>query len=262
MMHRCFTSLTFSICLVAALASVKAEDRQLFNGKDLTGWEGNPESWSVVDGSIVGVTKGDAPLPYNQFLIWRGGTVKNFELRAKVRQSGNNSGLQYRSKELKDVGPWSIGGYQCDIHPVAANNAMLYDERGRGIVATNGQSVIIDAEGSKWLTKEAEPLKVDVADWNEYTVIARGNHLIHKLNGQVVADVIDHQASERELEGLLAIQIHRGPAMKVEIKDIVLRDLGDGEVLTPEKTPIPAEAKKISAPGGGKKGKKTAETKN
>ena len=82
-----------------------------------------------------GVTKGDAPLPYNQFLIWRGGTVKNFELRAKVRQSGNNSGLQYRSKELKDVGPWSIGGYQCDIHPEPANNAMLYDERGRGIVA-------------------------------------------------------------------------------------------------------------------------------
>jgi len=260
-MHRCFKSLAFSLFLVAAMASASAEDRQLFNGKDLTGWEGNPESWSVADGCIVGVTKGDAPLPYNQFLIWRGGTVKNFELRAKVRQSGNNSGLQYRSKELKDVGPWSIGGYQCDIHPVAANNAMLYDERGRGIVATNGQSIIINAEGSKWLTKEAEPLKVDVAEWNEYTVIARGNHLIHKLNGQVVADVIDHQASERELEGLLAIQIHRGPAMKVEIKDIVLRELADGEILTPEKTPIPAEAKKLPAPGAGKKGKKAAEAK-
>ena len=139
-------SLAFFLVVVTALASASAQERQLFNGKDLTGWEGNPESWSVVDGCIVGVTKGDAPLPYNQFLIWRGGTVKNFELRAKVRQSGNNSGLQYRSKELKDVGPWSIGGYQCDIHPVPANNAMLYDERGRGIVATNGQSVIIDAE--------------------------------------------------------------------------------------------------------------------
>ena len=260
-MHRFFASLAMSFFLIAAVASAGAQERQLFNGKDLTGWEGNPESWSVIDGYIVGVTKADAPLPYNQFLIWRGGTVKNFELRAKVRQSGNNSGLQYRSKELKDVGPWSIGGYQCDVHPVAANNAMLYDERGRGIVCTNGQSVIIDAEGTKWVTKEAEPLKVEVADWNEYTVIARGNHLIHKLNGHVVADVIDHQASERELEGLLAIQIHRGPAMKVEIKDIVLRDLGDAEVLTLEKAPIPANAKKVAAPGGGKKGKKTGEAK-
>lgn len=235
------------------VATTFAQERQLFNGKDLTGWDGNPESWSVVDGVIVGTTKADAPLPYNQFLIWRGGTVKNFELRAKVRQSGNNSGLQYRSKELKDVGPWSIGGYQCDIHPLAANNAMLYDERGRAIVALNGQTVVIDRDGTKWLAKETEPVKVDVADWNEYTVIARGNHLIHKVNGQVTADVIDHQASERELEGLLAIQIHRGPAMKVEIKDIVLKELPDGEVLSPEQSPVPADAKKIAAPAAGKK---------
>ncbi len=260
-MHCTTLRLALALSLFAVLTGANAQERQLFNGKDLTGWEGNPESWSVVDGCIVGVTKGDAPLPYNQFFIWRGGTVKNFELRAKVRQSGNNSGLQYRSKELKDVGPWSIGGYQCDIHPVAANNAMLYDERGRAIVAMNGQHVIIDADGAKWLVKENEPLKADVAEWNEYTVIARGNHLIHKLNGQVVVDVIDHQASERELEGLLAIQIHRGPAMKVEIKDIVLRVIEDGEILTPEKAPVPADAKKLSAPGAGKKAKKSAEEK-
>jgi hypothetical protein len=256
-MHRLFCR--FALCIafvVTASAGILAQERQLFNGKDLTGWDGNPESWSVQDGAIVGVTKGDAPLPYNQFLIWRGGTVKNFELRAKVRQSGNNSGLQYRSKELKDVGPWSIGGYQCDIHPDLRNNAMLYDERGRAIVALNGQTVIIDRDGQKWLVKETEPVKANVAEWNEYTVIARGNHFIHKLNGQATADVIDHQESERELEGLLAIQIHRGPAMKVEIKDIVLRELPDGEVLTPEQAPVPADAKKLGGPAAaGKKAK-------
>jgi len=235
-----------------------AQERNLFNGKDLSGWEGNPESWSVVDGCITGVTKDDAPLPYNQFLIWRAGTVKNFELRAKVRQSGNNSGIQYRSKELKDVGPWSIGGYQCDIHPQAANNAMLYDERERGIVAQNGQTVIVDGEGAKWIVKESEPVKADVAEWNDYAIIARGNHLIHKLNGQVTVDIIDHQDSQRELEGLLAIQIHRGPAMRVQIKDIMLRELPDGEVLSPEKAPVPPDAKKVAAPAGGRKGKKGA----
>jgi hypothetical protein len=241
------------VCSLAFLAS--AQDRQLFNGKDLTGWEGNPKSWSVKEGTIVGVTTNEEPLPYNQFLIWRGGTVKNFELSAKVRQSGNNSGLQYRAKQLKDVGPWSIGGYQCDIHPEPANNAMLYDERGRGIVCQNGQTVIIDKDGQKWLVKQSDPVKVDVAEWNEYTVIARGNHLIHKVNGQVTADVIDHQESERELEGLVAIQIHRGPAMKVEIKDITLRELPASDLVTLEKSPIPTDAKKIEAPGGKKKKK-------
>jgi hypothetical protein len=251
------THLLRSLVLLAlATLPAAAQERQLFNGKDLTGWEGNPKSWSVQDGAIVGVTTNEEPLPYNQFLIWRGGKVKNFELTAKIRQSGNNSGIQYRSKELSD--PWSIGGYQCDVHPEVRNNAMLYDERGRGIVCLNGQTVIIDKEGQKWLVKESEPVKVNVAEWNEYTVIARGNHLVHKVNGQVTADITDHQEAERELEGLLAIQIHRGPAMKVEVKDIVLRELPDGEVVTLEQSPIPASATKIAAPaGGGKKKKKS-----
>jgi hypothetical protein len=245
----------FATLIVMFAAAVCAQERQLFNGKDLTGWEGNSESWSVQDGAITGVTTNEKRLPYNQFLIWRGGKLKNFELTAKVRQSGNNSGLQYRSQELPNVGPWSIGGYQCDVHPQAENNAMLYDERGRGIVANNGQTVIIDKDGAKWLVKQSDPVKVDVAEWNEYTVIARGNHLVHKINGQVVVDVTDHQESQRELEGLLAIQIHQGPAMKVQVKDIVLRELPDGKITTLEESPIPADAKKVPAAGGGKKGK-------
>jgi hypothetical protein len=267
-MHRQSLSVVASLAILAAIFSTApAQERQLFNGKDLDGWEGNPESWSVQDGAITGVTTDDKRLPYNQFLIWRGGpdkknTVRNFELRAKIRQTGNNSGIQYRSKELTQVGPWSVGGYQCDIHPQAANNAMLYDERGRGIVAQNGQTVIIDREGTKWLVKETEPVKVDVAEWNEYMVIARGNHLIHKLIGQVTVDVIDHQDSERELEGIVAIQIHQGPAMKVQVKDIVLRELPDGDVLSPEQAPVPADAKKIASPGaGGKKKKADASSK-
>src|SRR5436305_3548125 len=249
--------LSFLVVAIVTLliSTLGAQDRQLFNGKDLTGWDGNPESWSVKDGAITGVTTDEKPLPYNQFLIWRGGKVKNFEVTAKIRESGNNSGIQYRSQELKDVGPWSIGGYQCDVHPDPRNNAMLYDERGRGIVAQNGQTIIIDRDGTRWLAKETEPVKADVAEWHEYSVIARGNHLIHKINGQVTIDVIDHQESQRELEGLLAIQIHRGPAMKVQIKDIVLKELPDGEVLSAEQAPIPPDAKKLAAPSPGKKKK-------
>jgi putative heme-binding domain-containing protein len=237
-----------SFCLAPIAANAEGESRPLFNGKDLSGWEGNPDSWSVQNGEIVGVTKADAPLPYNQFLIWRGGTVKNFELTVTAKQQGNNSGIQYRSRELKDVGPWSIGGYQCDIHPQPANNAMLYDERGRAILANNGQTVIVDDKGQRWLTAEKAPLKVEAADWNEYTIIAQGNRLIHKINGQVVVDVTDQQTSERELEGLLAIQIHRGPAMEVRIKQITLKHLPDTPAASQQQVAIPADAKQLERP--------------
>ncbi len=240
----------FVVSLSVVLCSfLHAQERSLFNGKDLSGWDGNPELWSVQNGVITGITKADEPLPYNQFLIWRDGKVKNFELRVTLRQTGNNSGIQYRSRELPDVGKWSIGGYQCDVHPTPANNAMLYDERGRGIVAKNGQEVIVDAAGTKWLVKEQAPIEVVVPDWNEYKIIARGNHLIHQVNGKTTADIIDHQESERELEGLLAFQVHRGPAMKVEIKDIFLKVLPDRDLLSPDQKPVPKDAKAIGAPG-------------
>ncbi len=238
------------LCIVSVLAPFgSAQERSLFNGTDLSGWDGNPELWGVRDGVIIGTTKDDAPLPYNQFLIWRGGTVKNFELRAMVRQTGNNSGIQYRSRELAEVGKWSIGGYQCDIHPTSANNAMLYDERGRGIVATNGQNVIIDQGGTKWIVEQRKPVEATVAEWNEYKIIARGNHLVHQLNGKTTVDIVDHQESERELEGMIAFQVHRGPAMKVEIKDIFLKVLPEGEVLSIDQHPVPKDAKQVAAPG-------------
>jgi Domain of Unknown Function (DUF1080) len=255
-LYRSSLALSTALVFLFAVPVPAAEEpgfTPLFNGKDLSGWEGDPALWSVQDGAITGVTTDAALLPYNKFLIWRGGTVKNFELRAKVRQTGNNSGIQYRSRELNEVGPWSVGGYQCDIHPLAVNNAMLYDERGRGIVAMNGQSVIVDEKGAKWLTKQRDPVTVDVAEWNEYTIIARGNQLTHQLNGQVTVEIIDHQADQRELEGILAIQVHRGPAMRVQIKDVMLKTLPEGGVLSPADAPVPPDAKPLGKPASPKK---------
>lgn len=244
------TLLPLLFLTAAATAAFAADDgfRPLFNGKDLSGWDGNLELWSVEDGAITGKTKGPEQLDYNQFLIWRAGTVKNFELRAKIKQSGNNTGIQYRSKELPEVGKWSIGGYQCDVHPAAPNNAMVYDEKGRGIICQNGQSVVIDPQGVRWLVAERDPVKVDVAEWHEYTVIAQGNHLIHKIDGQVTIDLIDHDEKERDLDGLLAFQIHRGPAMVVQIKDVMFKELPEGGVQPFAKTNIPNDAQKIEKP--------------
>jgi putative heme-binding domain-containing protein len=258
------------IACVAFCSAIQAQSdkdgfRSIFNGRDLTGWDGNPELWTVAEGCITGKTTGPEQLTYNQFLIWRDGSVKNFELHAKIKVTGNNTGIQYRSKELPDVGKWSIGGYQCDVHPTAANNAMVYEERARGIITQNGQSVVIDPKGARWLVANREPVKVDVAEWNDYTIIAQGNHLIHKLNGEVTIDLVDHDKKARATEGLLAFQIHRGPAMQVQIKDVMFKELPNGGMIEFEKSAIPDDAKQLgkntpaAAPKAKSQAKKTSD---
>lgn len=235
----------FLLASLAPLHAAEEEFLSLFNGKDLTGWDGNPELWSVKDGCITGTTTGPEQLAYNQFLIWRGGVLKNFELRAKIKQSGNNSGIQYRSRELPDIGKWSVGGYQCDVHPSTLNNAMVYEEKGRGIIVRNGQSMVIDAQGASWLVAQRDPVEADVSEWHEYTIVARGNHLIHKIDGQVTIDLVDHDESKRSLSGILAFQIHRGPAMKIQVKDVMLKELPDGGVVAFDQAALPDGAKKL-----------------
>lgn len=241
--------------LLVALSPLSAQDgfMPLFDGKTLAGWDGNPELWSVEDGAMVGKTKGPEHLAYNEFLIWRGGVVRNFELRAKVKCSASNSGIQYRSQELPAVGKWVVGGYQCDIHPNPPLNGMVYDERGRGIIVQNGQHVVIDDKGAKWLSAEHDPIKVDVTQWHDYVIIAQGNRLIHKINGKVTIELVDHDAKDRELEGLLAFQVHKGPAMVVQIKDVMLKELPASPLVTLDQSPIPSDAQRIVAPGAGKK---------
>ncbi|MDH4409046.1 MAG: DUF1080 domain-containing protein [Verrucomicrobiales bacterium] len=249
-------SLLFAVFLTSLPSFAEEGFTDLFNGKDLSGWDGNPELWSVEDGAITGKTKGPEHLAYNQFLIWRGGTLKNFELRVKVKVTGdNNSGVQYRSKELPENGPWSIGGYQCDVHPAAPNNAMVYHERGRGIVAQNGQTVVVDPQAKKWLTGDRDPVAVDIAEWNEYTIIAKGNHLLHQINGQLAMELHDFDEAGRALEGLLAFQVHRGPAMTVQIKDVRLKVLPDGGVTPFSKADLPNDAQEIMPPAPKAKGK-------
>lgn len=211
--------------LAARAAPADGEFRSLFNGRDLTGWDGNPELWSVEDGVIVGRTRDERQLDYNQFLIWRGGEVTDFELRATVRQSGNNSGIQYRSHEYTEAGPWALTGYQLDIHPIQANNGQLYEERGRRLMGRNGHRVVVGPDGAKWLVEEKAPLTTDVTQWNEYTIIARGNRIVHQINGRTVYELLDCEPGKRSLAGLLAFQIHRGPPMTVEIKDVALKAL-------------------------------------
>ncbi|HRQ88832.1 MAG TPA: DUF1080 domain-containing protein, partial [Bacteroidia bacterium] len=248
-MKSLFTANPLLFAVLLALPSAKAEEgfTDLFNGKDLSGWDGNPAFWTVEDGAITGRTKAPEDLEYNQFIVWRGGVLKNFELRAKIKVTGdNNSGIQYRSKELPEVGKWSIGGYQCDVHPAAENNGMVYHERGRGIVSKNGQSVVVDPAAKKWLDRDPVAVKID--EWHDYAIVAKGNHIVHLIDGKLATELHDYDEAGRSLEGLLAFQIHRGPAMTVQIKDVRLKTLPDGSVTPFSKADLPNDAQEIVPP--------------
>lgn len=246
----CFLLAVLGLSVSILRAEGPGEFKALFNGKDLTGWDGDPKLWKVQDGLITGTCTGPESPVNNSFLIWKGGAVKDFELRATVRVTGdNNSGIQYRSRALPEAGPWGITGYQIDIHPAVEHTGMTYEEKGRGIFGLNGKDVVLDPEGNRWLVAEHDPVKVDVSQWNEYAVIARGNHLVHKINGQTTSELTDCDAKGRALDGLLAIQLHRGNANTVQIKDLRLKVLEAAPVLSFDVARLPASASKIPRPG-------------
>lgn len=213
---------------------------RLFNGKDLSGWKGDTSLWTVEDGCITGTTNGPDHLKYNKFLIWDG-TAADFEFRCEFRLEGqNNSGVQYRSVHDKTKGEFVCVGYQADIHANAPFTGMLYDEKGRGIIAKRGQKVVIAADGKKTVTKLGGELKpFDLTEWHELTIIARGNHLIHKVDGQVTVDITDNQKSEAETDGVIALQVHRGKAMKAQFRNLRIKKFAakEGAAAKPKKAP-------------------------
>jgi type 1 glutamine amidotransferase len=226
-----FAALLLSSGAVPAALADDAGFKPIFNGQNLDGWDGNPKFWSVKDGMIVGQTTKENPTQGNTFLIWRQGPVDDFELKLNYRIVGGNSGIQYRSRELD---PWVVGGYQGDFEAGDMFSGILYEERGRGILANRGQKVTIGEDGKKQETQvsDSKELQANVKkeDWNQYEIIAHGNHLIHKINGKVTAEVIDNQSDKRAMSGILALQLHAGPPMTVQFKDILLKRtrLADG----------------------------------
>jgi len=209
----------------------KYAEETIFNGKDLTGWDGDPRIWSVVDGAIRGQTTEKNPARGNTFCIWRGGKLKNFILKINFRIQNGNSGIQYRSK---DLGDWRVAGYQAEVENNQGKVGFLYDERARGWMVNVGDIMVVDEKGNKNVVgKIADQDSLIKAgyykekDWNEYTIIGRGNHLIHMLNGFQTIEMIDDDPKGRALEGILALQIHAGPPMTVEFKDIRVTHLPD-----------------------------------
>ncbi len=229
------------IALTALALSARADERDfrsLFNGKDLSDWKGDSAFWSVRDGAITGQTTADHPTKGNTFLVWQGGEVKNFELRAAFKLVANNeknfanSGIQYRSRVV-DPQNWVVAGYQADMDGDGKYVGMLYEEKGRGILAMPGQQIRITPAESKpklEVTGVTTPVTAITAaihprEWNEYVIIAEGNHLRHFINGLLTADVTDLDHANAAKSGVLALQLHAGLPMTVQFKNLRLKVL-------------------------------------
>jgi hypothetical protein len=202
----------------------------IFNGRTLDGWDGDPKYWRVENGCLVGEITPETLLKRNSFIIWRGGTTGDFELKVEYRVStGGNSGINYRSVEVEDTA-FALRGYQLDIDGANRYSGQNYEERGRTFLALRGDIARADADGKSRIIgsagdKEALAAFVKIEDWNEVHLIVRGNTMIHMINGHVMSVVVDDDPARRKSNGLLGVQVHVGPPMKIEYRNIRLKHL-------------------------------------
>lgn len=226
------------------IAPLPFDDRtgfeSMFDGKSLTNtesrgrfqdWDGDPQFWRVENGTIVGESTPEKAVGANTFLIWRGGTPGDFELKVELRMNATNSGIQYRSR-MVPPGPkghaWRLGGYQMDLDFANVYSGQLYEEAGRGFLALRGTAVYVGPDGSKGVigqlrSEDEVKAAFKPAEWNQFHLIARGTTLIHIVNGVVTAVCVDDDVKGRSLGGLVGFQLHSGAPMKLEIRNPLIK---------------------------------------
>ena len=204
----------------------------IFDGKTLTGWEGNPTYWRAENGSIVGEIVPSTVIKSNTFIIWRGDAPADFELKLDYRiTEGGNSGINYRSVVVPDpVTPenkFAMRGYQFDFDGRKRYDGNNYEEKGRMFLAVRGQiSHVVGGRPPVVLSSFAtsdDLASVVTTDWNSVHLIVRGNTATHILNGRLMSVTIDDDVPNRRADGLIGMQVHVGPPMKVEYRNIRLK---------------------------------------
>lgn len=198
----------------------------LFNGKDLAGWDGKPGWWTVEDGALTAESTAEKPCKECNYLVWRGGRPADFELRADFKLSRSaNSGIQLRSEELAN---WDTSGYQADMTGDGELVGFVYHHK-RGLIAGRGEKAVFAADGKKSTTSLGEPAALlkhfKEGDWNTYRVVCRGPEIALYVNDVLMCQIADHHATEAAARGIIALQMHPGPPMKVQFKNIRLKEL-------------------------------------
>jgi len=234
-MTRTLTALCALALLCATPHSVRAADPPegfvaLFDGKSLDGWEGDRQIWSVREGAITGRTTPETRLRHNNFLLWKD-EVEDFELHLKFRLDGGNSGIYYRARQrpADQTKGDPLVGTQADFDASGRWTGVIMEYTLRGVLAERGQKVVIDEDGKKRVVGSVGDPKdllkaVDIGEWNDYRVVARGGHVVLEINGVTMCELDDRDPRRIE-RGRLGLQVHVGPPMVVQFKDVFLRVL-------------------------------------
>jgi hypothetical protein len=221
---------------------------EIFDGSSLTNWDGDTTYWRVENGTLTGEVTENNLLNHNSFIIWQGGEPANFELKGEYRISENgNSGINYRSERLPDI-PFALKGYQADFDGQNLYTGQNYEERKRTTLAYISQKTIVyDCSDSgatynlsdkvsnnawscvtvKKSLGDSDSLKKNIKpnDWNSFRLVIKGNRLLHYVNGVLMSDVTDNDVVNRTQKGLIGMQVHVGPAMKVQFRNLQLKEL-------------------------------------
>ena len=232
-MKKLITILFVTALSFQAIAEEKGFEK-IFDGKTLEGWDGNPKFWSVKDGTITGQTTKDNPTQGNTFIIWKAGTTKNFILELEYKITAGNSGIQYRSfKKGGENDGWRIGGYQADFEAGDRYSGICYGEAFRGILSDRGFHTTLTLNDKGKLQKKAEkfgdPKEIGKAvkkgEWNKYRIVAEKFHFVHYINDVKTMVLVDNDEKARRADGLLALQLHQGPPMTVQFRNIRIKHL-------------------------------------
>lgn len=236
-----YFSRSFIICVLVGFAMTCCTSRalsqrdkegyvQMFDGKTLKGWEGDSTYWRVENGIVVGEITPATLLKTNSFLIWRAGVTGDFELKTDFQiTTEGNSGINYRSEEVPGV-PFGLKGYQADIDGKNKYTGLNYEERGRAFLARRGEKAKIETGKEPVViaqigTEESLLSKIKSAGWNEYHLIVKGNHFQHYINGVLMSDFTDEDTAHRKSTGLLGVQVHVGPPMKVQYRNMRIKKI-------------------------------------
>jgi hypothetical protein len=219
-----------SLIVLVAIGADAGEFRPLFDGKSLDGWKALDMSyWSVRDEAITGQSSAANPCRTNQFIVWQGGDVADFELKLKFRVSGNgqNSGVQFRSVIRPDG---QAVGYQADIYQSGGYLGGVCDEmhkrKGPELLTANGKRTVIDSAGKRTATDLGRTASLKPSgEWNEYHIIARGQSITLHINGVKCSELLDQEEGHFDLKGILGLQLRSGAPMTVQFKDIQYREL-------------------------------------
>lgn len=229
-----------------AITSKEQGFTAIFDGKSLNNWKGDPTYWSVENGNLTGTVTSETLLNNNTFIIWQGGEPDDFELKLEYRiTEDGNSGVNYRSVPIDTI-PFALQGYQADIDGKNNYTGQNYEEKKRTTLAYRGEKVIVnnqinpDESGSLgknikencWQNREVvkslghkdslvKHIKKD--DWNKVHIVVKGNRMKHYVNDILMSDVTDNDTINYSTSGRLGVQVHVGPPMRVEYRNIQLK---------------------------------------